>query len=347
MKKTLIALAAVAASGAVFAQSSVTLFGNVDVNVRQVKQGGQSRTSMAKNGISSSAVGLRGVEDLGGGLKAGFHLEGDITPDHGTAGTGNAPTGLNFERRSTVSLLGGFGELRLGRDYTPTFWIHTRFDPFVTNGLGSSLNTFTAVGSDASTTVRANNSIGYLSPNWGGFAVQVQYAFKEDNASNAPNEYAGFSLTYGAGPLALALASASEGATAGSADSFKRTNFAAAYDFGFIRPVFQYTQGKFGANKVNHVLLGLTAPVGPGKIKASYIRSDYNAAFGNNDANQIALGYDYSLSKRTTLYGNYARINNKNGATFGVASMAAGNAAANPTAGGRSSGFEVGIRHVF
>ncbi|MCW5655663.1 porin [Hydrogenophaga sp.] len=335
MKKTLIALAAVAATGAAFAQSSVTLFGIVDLNIRNVRQGGDNLTSMSQDGIASSRLGFRGVEDLGGGMSAGFWLEGALNPDTGTAG------GLNFQRRSTVSLMGGFGEVRLGRDYVPTFWNHTVFDPFGTNGVGNSLNTYTVLGSGSGTNVRANNMISYFTPNLSGFGAQISYAFKETTAANDANEYAGFRVTYAAGPLSVALASASEGSTV-QTQSHKRTNIAGSYDFGVAKLMAQYTQGKFGASKVNHYLIGATAPVGPGNLKASYVRSDYNAAAGDNDASQIAVGYDYNLSKRTALYGTFSRISNKNAGTFGLSPNAAA-----VTPGGSSTGFEFGVRHSF
>ncbi|MFN3492877.1 MAG: porin [Hydrogenophaga sp.] len=336
MKKTLIALAAVAATGAAFAQSSVTLFGIVDLNVRNVKQGGESLTSMSQDGIASSRLGFRGVEDLGGGMKAGFWLEAGLNPDTGT------PNGLQFQRRSTVSLMGGFGEIRLGRDYTPTFWNHTVYDPFGTNGVGSSVNTFSVLGSGATTLVRANNSIGYFLPNFGGFSGQFMYALKEAKTANTPNEYTGLRLTYAAGPLSVAVATATEGSSV-ETESFKRTNVGASYDFGVAKPMVQYTIGKFGSAEVKHLMVGVVAPVGPGNIKASYTRSDYNPAAGNGDANQIAVGYDYNLSKRTAVYGTYSRLTNKNGGSaFGLAPNAAAQ-----TANGKSTGIEFGVRHSF
>lgn len=336
MKKTLIALAAVAATGAAFAQSSVTLFGVVDLNIRNVKQGGESLTSMSQDGIASSRLGFRGVEDLGGGMKAGFWLEAGLNPDTGT------PNGLQFQRRSTVSLMGNFGEVRLGRDYVPTFWNHTVYDPFGTNGVGSSVNTFSTLGSGATTLVRANNSLGYFLPNFGGFSGQFMYALKESKAANTPNEYTGIRLTYAAGPLSVGLATATEGSSV-ETDSFKRTNIGASYDFGVAKPMAQYTVGKFGAREVKHLMVGVVAPVGPGNIKASYTRSDYNPAAGDGDANQIALGYDYNLSKRTAVYGTFSRITNKNGgSSFGLNPNAAAQ-----TANGKSTGFEFGVRHTF
>ncbi len=344
MKKTLIALAAVAASSAALAQSSVTLFGIMDVAVRNVKQGGVSQSSLSQDGTASSRIGFRGVEDLGGGMSAGFWLEGALDPD-----TGNGAAALNFQRRSTVSLMGGFGEVRLGRDYTPTFWNHTVYDPFGTNGVGSSTNTFGALGSGATTVVRANNTIAYFTPNISGFQGQFQYAFKETQTDNDPNKYAGLRLTYNAGPLSVALATAAEGSAAANVNKFKRTNVGASYDFGFIKPMAQYTIGKFETNagvdqEVKHLMVGLTAPVGPGLIKASYTRSSYDNFAG--DANQVAIGYEYGLSKRTALYTNYSRISNKVGAAFSVSAEAGATGAA-VTPGQSSRGFEVGVRHSF
>ncbi|MDO8419003.1 MAG: porin, partial [Rubrivivax sp.] len=163
MKKSLLALAALTAfAGVASAQSSVTLFGVVDMSVRTVDNDNGSRTVMANDANASNRLGFRGVEDMGGGLRAGFWIEGGMTPDNGTA------SGQTWQRRSTVSLMGGFGELRLGRDYTPTFWNHTVFDPFGTNGVGSQTNVQTTAGSGATSLVRANNTIGYFLPAMGG-----------------------------------------------------------------------------------------------------------------------------------------------------------------------------------
>jgi predicted porin len=108
-----------------------------------VDQGGNRLTSLANEGQASNRIGFRGVEDLGGGMFATFVLEGGMSPDNGT------PSGLNFPRKSTLGLNGGFGEVRLGRDYTPTFSNHTAYTVFGTNGLGNSVNTF---GTSRSTT---------------------------------------------------------------------------------------------------------------------------------------------------------------------------------------------------
>jgi predicted porin len=116
------------------AQSTVTLFGGADINYRSVSSGVNKFNGLAQDGIYSSRFGVNGTEDLGGGLKANFHFEGGMNADVGTA------AGFNFARKSTIGLAGGFGEIRMGRDYTPLFTVHGIADPFGTNGIGSYLN---------------------------------------------------------------------------------------------------------------------------------------------------------------------------------------------------------------
>lgn len=160
MKKSLLALAVLGTfAGVASAQSSVTLFGIVDLNGRSIKNGSTTQKQQVSNSLNSNRLGFRGTEDLGGGMFAGFWLEGAMNNDSGE-GTATGG-GQNWQRRSTVSLGGRFGEIRLGRDYTPSFWNTTVFDPFGTNGVGSFLNTAgTGAITTATTYVRANNSFG-------------------------------------------------------------------------------------------------------------------------------------------------------------------------------------------
>jgi len=328
----------VAATGAAFAQSSVTLFGNVDMGVRQTKTDGVSLTELTNNLISSSALGFRGVEDLGGGLKAGFHMEGDLAGDVGTS------AGLQFLRRSTVSLMGGFGELRLGRDYTPTFWNHTVFDPFGTNGLGSSTNMYggafgNPLNFDGGTVARSNNTIGYFLPAIGGLYGQFQYGVKEVTTGNSDSDYIGVRVGYRAGALDIALATASEG-TARAGSNPKRTNIGASFDLGFMKPMMNYTVSDGpAANDVSNLMVGLTAPVGPGLIRASYTMTDVDNV---GDGKQFAIGYTYNLSKRTSINANFARITADTGVVVGPTGVVG--AAGSFT---KRTGYEVGVRHTF
>jgi len=342
MKKTLIALAAVAATGAAFAQSSVTIFGIVDMAVTSVSEGNERITSVGREGQASNRIGFRGVEDLGGGMSAEFWLESGFAPDDNSAN-------LNFGRRSTLGLKGGFGEVRLGRDYTPTFTNHSAYTVFGTNGIGNSLNTFGFLDSGATTGVRANNAISYFTPNISGFTGHVMVGLKESTAANTANEYAGLRVAYSAGPLSVSLATASEGADPSQVESYKRTNLGATYDFGVAKLWFFHVDGKFGDLKNKQTALGVTAPVGPGTAKLSYLKASYNAAATaageGDDATHITVGYDYPLSKRTTVYGLYSRISNDGAGDFSVGY--AGSLGNGVTAGGSSSGFAIGIRHNF
>ena len=345
MKKSLLALATLTAfAGAASAQSSVTLFGVVDAAYGHVSAGGKSVTGISNSGLNSSRLGFRGTEDIGGGMRAGFWIEGQLTNDDGNA------AGLTFQRRSTVSLMGNFGEIRLGRDYTPTFWNTTVYDPFGTNGVGQALTPglISAAGVTTNTTaVRSNNTIGYFLPgNLGGFTGQVQYGFGEV-ASNAPNKgqgnYFGVRVGYAAGPLAVNFATGNVKGVSG-ASNVKTSNVGASFDLGFIKPMMFWGQEKARSGaKVTAWELGLTAPIGQGEIRAAYSR--YDVARSANDWNKFAVGYGYNLSKRTQLYSTYARVSNKGAQNKAVSNngLSAGTAAP----GGGSNGYEFGVRHAF
>ncbi|QDL36353.1 porin [Rhodoferax sediminis] len=369
MKKSLVALAALAFVGVASAQSSVTLFGVVDAAYEHVSGSALagSVNGLVQGANSSSRLGFRGTEDLGGGLNAGFWLEAGLNNDSGSGAntsannqtSQNSGGGLTFNRRSTVSLAGNFGEIRLGRDYTPSFWNDTIFDPFGTVGVGAATNATIALGgaNGIQTTVRSSNSIGYFLPgNLGGFYGQAMYAMGE-NSSNATaggfdtsknGNVMGGRIGYANGPLNVA-ASYSQTKIA-ALDNYKKANIGVSYDLGVVALMAQYNQeklgapGAFGAEKNTTWLLGLNAPVGPGNIVASYNR----AKFDNNavKADQYALGYVYNLSKRTALYGTYAHVKNNGTSANVTAGALAGNAGASGVIGS-SNGFDLGLRHTF
>ncbi len=337
MKKSLVALAVLGAFGTTaFAQtSSVTLFGVVDMNLRMTDNGVDSRYDLAQDGLASSRLGVRGVEQLGGGLSASFWLEGAIAPDTGTA------TGQTWQRRSTASLSGGFGEIRLGRDYTPTFWNATVFDPFGTNGTGAQSNIHAphvGIGSF----VRANNSVGYFLPgNLGGFYGQVMVAAGE---GVSPNKYMGARVGYQAGPINVAVAfGQNTSTTLINGDETPATiNVGGSYNLGIATVMGYYGRFTQGQNTRTNLLIGATAKFGPGTVRASYASYENDDA-AVNDATQIALGYIYDLSRRTALYATVSRVSNDTAAAFGASS--GGGIAA--VAGKNYTGAEVGVRHSF
>jgi predicted porin len=339
MKKSLLALAVLGAfAGVASAQSSVTLFGIVDLNARNTKNGDNDAVnSLSQDGNASSRLGVRGVEDLGGGLSAGFWIEGAINPDTGT------PGGQTWQRRSTVSLLGGWGELRLGRDYTPSFWNTTIFDPFGTNGVGAYTNLgLNTLGTNAGTYVRANNSIGYFLPsNLGGLYGQAQVSAAEGDV-NGNKQFSG-RIGYAAGPFNIAVSHGSTEALQGAAEvKYKHSNVAGSWNFGFMRLMAQYDMLDAGPREQTTYLIGTVVPLGQGEFKFAYTKADQEGAgFDGADADQIAVGYVYNLSKRTAMYGHLSRIKNKGAANFLVPG---GSGAAT---GDTSRGVEVGVRHSF
>ncbi|MBU1359694.1 MAG: porin [Gammaproteobacteria bacterium] len=417
MKKSLVALATLAVAGVASAQSSVTLFGVVDAAVSGYSNKSNdvtpytlanfltpgftpvgsiktSQTALSNSGYNSSRLGFRGTEDLGGGLAASFWLEAPITNDDGATGVST------FARRSTVSLSGGFGEIRLGRDYKPTFWNHTVFDPFGTNGVGTNLIQTAGGTLEAGGNVRASNSVGYfLPPNLGGFYGQVMYAFHERTsidsgfftpatgtlADTRSGGYAGGRFGFANGPLDVAIAYGRANNVSnfqlGRDEYAKNANIGASYDFGVVKLYGEYSEVKnstefdpsgFGrtdaSTKTKGYLVGLTAPVGPGLIRASFshvrqeLPDQFNVIGGfaipvnvpEPRADKFALGYVHNLSKRTALYATVARISNKNGAGYTVGGPAFATSVVNPTTGTAATlvpktsiGYDIGIRHAF
>jgi predicted porin len=382
MKKSLIALAVMAASGAAMAQSSVTIWGIVDAAYTRATGDTNSRVLLNGSGISSTQLGFRGVEDLGGGMRAAFWLEAGFDNTSGAGGgtttnnlpsgaaistgniltTGTATTqatngtqGLTFNRRSTVSLIGGFGEIRLGRDYTPQFWNWTAYDPFGTNGVGTNRAMASSIAIGASnvgttgTAVRASNSITYLynhGPNATyaagnqGLHAAVQTYFGE-NLSNAPGgtgkdgSGSGIRVGYNAGPVSVAVAT---GTTKFAAGNVKMTNYAGAYDMGVARVMAQITKDQVGAVSADGMLLGVTAPMGAGLLRASYSTYENNST--RAEVKQTAFGYIHNLSKRTRAYATYSRVNNSNGASAALGSVTG-------VANKPSSGIDIGMTHAF
>jgi predicted porin len=360
MKKSLLALALLGAfAGAASAQSSVTLFGIVDLNVGIIKNNDDLNGTSTKvkrmgtDGINSSRLGFRGVEDLGSGLKAGFWLEAGVNPDTGTTNS------KFFNRRSTVSLIGNFGELRLGRDYTPSFWNLTLFDPFGTNGVGSFLNLVTTLlgpnqgTNQANTLVRADNSVGYFLPaGIGGLYGQAMVAAGENgaNGTQVDNKYAGGRLGWASGPFDVAVG---YGRTdldlfpAGRGDQFKQWNIGGSWDFGLAKLMGQYVESKWDPVTEKIWLIGGVVPIGQGEVHVSYSDATFTGGSihpfqSGDDAKQFALGYVYNVSKRTAMYGTYSYLKNDGDQVLTVGSQGLGSATA-----GKSQGVEVGLRHAF
>ena len=358
MKKSLIALAVLAASGAAMAQSSVTLFGIVDTAVGYVDNAnaaGDSVYGLTTSGNATSRLGFRGVEDLGGGLKAGFWLEGEIFGDDGNA------AGFNFTRRSTVSLMGGFGEVRMGRDLTPNYSKTVSYDLFGQTGIGqfmgwtdwaSNSDFGTAVPTADASNVRSSNMISYYTPNFGGLTAGLGYGFDEQTTGKA-GRYVGGYVAYDNGPLSLAASYDQRdllvnGLVAGSAVLDRDTfTLGGSYNLNVVKLNAIVQQSKYKAlgesEKVNAYALGVSAPVGAGEVKLQYAL--YDNKLIESKAHQLSLGYVHNLSKRTAVYGTVSYMDNKDDSNLGLA--AKNLKTAGPGFGESQTGVQVGVRHAF
>ncbi|MES2186987.1 MAG: porin [Pseudomonadota bacterium] len=376
MKKHVLAVAALLACAAASAQSSVTIFGIIDAGVARTSATGSGHsTGLASGGNATSRLGFRGTEDLGGGLAASFWLEGQLNNDVGSGAT--QTTGLDFVRRSTVSLSGNFGEVRLGRDYSPIYLNMNQFDIWGQRGLGTVETTGSSragVGSYA----RTSNGIAYFLPgDLGGVYGTVQYAFGEQPSTQAPvanaagisasaanaathktgNAYGG-RVGYASGPLDVSAAFTvfqnavrTVGASFYGSD-YTIANLGASYDLGVIKPRLLYQsekidgRGTLAAFRFNTLAIGATAPIGgAGLLRAQVAR--YKQSNTANDFNKYSVGYVYSLSKRTQVYADLARLNNKGAGTVALNSLSGSINSPAPTPGGHSTGYIVGIKHAF
>ncbi len=340
MKKALIALAVLGLTGgAAVAQSSVTLFGVLDADVKYVKTGGLTMKKLDSSGLNTSRFGVRGTEDLGGGLKAGFWLESQVDVDTGVAGGGAAFWG----RRATVSLAGDFGEVRLGRNKTVSRLHIEDFDPSAFTGLGSVSVLYSNLGSGNGTSFgRADNLVSYSLPNnIGGFYGGVDVSAGEGVGTNKGQSVR---LGFKQGPLHVSGAYAST-SNAADNDKFKLASIGGAYDFGVVRPSLSYTESKFQARKQKVLTASLTAPLGQGQLWGSYSEAKTTGEVGFatiGTPKLFALGYIYNLSKRTALYTTFAQLKND-----GTTRFALGGAPAATANGQKSTGYDVGIRHSF
>jgi len=364
-----IALAAMACATGAFAQvastgqgpvssSTATLFGVVDAAYSYGDGSNNHVQKLVSGANTSSRLGFRAFEDLGGGLAAGAWLEAGVNNDDGTgtaSSTNNQATtaapagtqGLTFNRRSTVSLISAdWGELRLGRDYTATFRNRDQTDPFTTNGVGANqANAGSIVGV---TSTRASNMVGYFLPaaRLGGFFGELQY-YMGENASNAVNPVDGSGwqgrLGYNNGPFGIALAggwtSYQQTATTGDFDMW---NIGGHFEFGFGRVTAGYFEDKlkqFQTLKATGYIVGVIVPWGVTDLKASYSSYGTDAA-GDPKSDKIAVGVVYNLSKRTAAYATYAHVDNRGPAAVGLNGSST-------APGSNSDGFDIGLKHSF
>lgn len=330
----LAALLAATALGAQ-AQSSVTLFGLVDMSIGSNKApGGLRQTGVDSGKMTTSYFGMRGAEDLGGGLSAVFRLEGFLLADTGASGRFSGDT--LFSRTASVGLSSKtLGTLTLGRNTTPLFISTVSFNP-LGDSYGYTPSTRHYFTSGTVTGDSAwNNSALYISPELGGFkfgVIGAAAATKSTGAGSSNGSNWGANVGYAGGPLSAALVYQSvkkdetRPVPASVQNDTRTWQLNGAYDFTVAKAFAQYGEVKntTADNRYRISELGARVPVGAGAVLAAWGRV---APKTGADRNTVSLGYDYNLSKRTDVYAVAMRDK--------VDNLSAG------------SSYSVGVRHRF
>ena len=325
MKKTLVALAALAAVGAVSAQS-VTLYGKIDTSLVFTDTAGVSTTSLNAGSLSGSRWGMTGTEDLGGGLRAVFTLEGGM--DTSTAEVGQSTAGMNpkiFGRQAFVGVSGNLGTLTVGRQYTPTdkvFGIDAAGAAGVAGG-GAMYATFCSnyANIDSKCVGRQDNSINYSLPAMGGVVGNVMMGLDESSTTiQQAQKLVGVHVGYSAGPLALTFASDTITAT-NAAKSDTGWLVGGNYDLGAAKLSLIFAGGTSTADTVDSGwALGAGIPMGATTIAVAYAREASKASGASAEAVTTAWGGNviYNLSKRTNVYASYTNKEDTSAANVNV-----------------------------
>ena len=348
MQTKLIALAVAGlVSGAAFAQSNVTIYGVADAFYGYSKGDNADWSGINNGGLSGNRIGFKGEEMLGNGLKAIFTYEfGSLTID-------NEANGMTSTRQSFVGLSGGFGTASVGRQYAPSFLYLggtssnevTIINPSNSSGMVGSFATLNTGGG-----ARWNNSVAYTSPNMGGFEVRAIYGFGEqvrDGYGDASTDrsQAGIGAKYANGPLyltAMYQAILKDDASAVN-DGNKAWAIGGAYDFKVVKLFANYIRENDDRTAADltkkYWSVGLGIPVSSvGTVNVEYSQINTDAG-GDRKAKGLGLGYNHSLSKRTTGYVNLSHIRNGDDTAVGFNGVA--------TNGESNTNVAVGVRHVF
>jgi predicted porin len=338
MKKSLIAVAVLAASGAAMAQSSVTLYGWLDTYVGSLKTegaaGSLSQNVLNSGNINGSRWGIKGTEDLGGGLKANFNLQQGFSIDTGAAANGSGFKGSGtpgFNRQSWVSLSGDFGAVKLGRATSLFDDVGGVSDAVFDSSLSPQNSVFrsSSTGSSLIPNVPVSgydkyvsNTIQYESIVFSGFKVSGSYSLGEDKTAtvDATSE-TNLAVTYANGPLSAQFGYQTIKTNVAGASNKNFVRLGATYDFGVAK--VKGTYGKAGnvGNKsgadAKEWQLGVDYPLTPVlTLTGSYAKSTDNdtlstagangtGGLGEVARNGVGIGASYTLSKRTYLYGGY------------------------------------------
>lgn len=307
MKKSLIALAVLGVtglgfSGAAMAQSSVTMYGVADAGIGKVKSAGDPRVHFLGNSTmnnGNSRLGVRGVEDLGGGLKAGFNFESGINLNDGS--TDNPQI---WHRASNVWLGGNWGTFKMGRTLNPSFHGTVAWELTGAANYSVVANTYSFAGRGS----RNNSQFSYKTPDFGGLSAELGYIFKDDNGGNSKWDA---NIIYANGPIGAGLSI--------NKVTSSKTNYALGgkYSFGQFAVAASYNHTGGTLARRRGFSLGGSFNTGPFTATLDLTRDTKNDLGAKKYTNGLLEG-KYALSKRTFVYAAYLRFDGENNYGIGV-----------------------------
>lgn len=341
----------VAAPACAWAQSSVTVYGRLDVGVESVKitpVASAPGSTTARFVNDTSFWGIRGTEDLGSGVNAYFKLESGINPGTGTSTIANSM----FSRESYVGLGSRqYGNVQIGGQFAPAVAVTGKLDPFQRgmNGLIQNLMQTGAGNKNRGFLAHVDNAVQYISPVLGGFTGRALYAFSEKTVEPRDvGRIAAASVEYARGPFFGAVSfeqSKVASVPAGGSWTNNTVTAGATYDFVVLKLYGLLLRNTLTNNEdSNGAMVGLTVPLGNGTVRTSYATRKVEHTEGSR-AGVFALGYTYDLSKRTMLYTSYARLTNGSASNFALWPSSKGFGL--PAAGQDIRSIEMGVRHFF
>lgn len=287
------------------AQSSVQLYGLIDLAVGSYETSGSSRLGRVESGgMTTSYIGFSGKEDLGGGLAVNFALDHFLRADTGEAARFNGDT--FWARNANVGLSGSFGTVTLGRRSTPMFVSTLLFNPFGDSfGFSPAIRSYYGSTGTLAGDSGWSNGITYASPRFGGLSATLTYALDETPGARDAN--IGGNVLYFAGPIGLSFSAQRVQAVFDSGDE-TAVQLGASYALGALKLFGQYGQIREDQGAVDSkdkiFQLGASYKIGEGSVLASY-GSRKTTGTTESKRDIASLGYDHFLSKRTDVYAVY------------------------------------------
>ncbi len=362
--RLMIASSLTLAASAATAAPTMTVFGIIDIGLGEISNKDSTGHTVTlkqerTDGLQSSRIGFTATQDIGYDSKVVGWLEAGLAPDTGTQASNNGVSatgtttslGKFWSRRTTLSLVNPeLGELRLGRDFTPSFRNLMVFDPFGTNGLGAISNMSSLLGSGATTLARMDNSVTYFLPGtlqgvYGDIALAAAETSATLGPTQANNKHMGAQLGYSAASYEIGSGYGSSTITATGKD-WKTVSFGGMYRPGAFRIEALYERDTYLNQGQDFWQLGGDVPFGKHDFRLSFIHSKQDGqtpthvSTSGATANDIALGYIFNFTPTAAVYGTAVKMTNHGVAAFTLG----GNGSA---VGGSSTGGEVGVRYGF